>query len=263
MIAPGESKSKPSNIRLRIKRQDKPDAASYFQEFDVAYRPNMNVISCLQAIALKPVTVDGRRTTPVVWDCNCLEEVCGACTMVINGHVRQSCSALVDELLKDTAGGTIELEPMTKFPVVRDLWVDRQRMFNTLRKIKGWVPIDGTHDLGAGPTESPDKQDVRYRLSTCMTCGCCLEACPQFTIDNHFVGAAAISQTRYFNDHKTGAELQGERLDTMMQAGGINDCGNAQNCVKVCPKEIPLTESIAVIGGQTTVHAIKKFFSGK
>ncbi|MCC6271414.1 MAG: succinate dehydrogenase iron-sulfur subunit, partial [Microbacteriaceae bacterium] len=57
--------------------------------------------------------------------------------------------------------------------------------------------------------------------------------------------------------------LAGERLDELMRPGGISDCGNAQNCVKVCPKEIPLTESIGAMGRQVTIHAIKKFFTGK
>jgi len=257
------STDKNRTITFHIKRQDDPKSDPYWVDFKIPYRPNLNVISCLQQIAANPVTTEGKHVTPVVWDCNCLEEVCGACTMVINGRVRQSCSALVDNLLKITGDDTITLEPMTKFPVIRDLWVDRSRMFEALKKIKGWVPIDGTHALGAGPTESPEKQDVRYKLSTCMSCACCVEACPQFTIDNNFIGAAAISQARYFNDHATGATLKGERLDTLSEEGGITDCGNAQNCVKVCPKEIPLTESIAEIGRQTTIHAIKKFFSGK
>ena len=80
----------------------------------------MNVISVLQQIAANPRTIDGRGVAPVAWDCNCLEEVCGACTMVINGRVRQACSALVDRLLEDNPD-EIELRPMTKFPVVRDL----------------------------------------------------------------------------------------------------------------------------------------------
>ena len=248
-------------IQLKIQRQDTPTAAPYWQAFAVPYRPNMNIIRCLQYIAANPVTVDGRKTTPVVWDCNCLEEVCGACTMVINGRVRQSCSALVDELLE--AGPTITLRPMTKFPVVRDLFVDRSRMFNDLKRTKGWIPIDGLYSLGPGPTESPADQDVRYALSRCMTCGCCLEVCPQYTKGNHFVGASVISQVRYFNTHPIGAHNADERLDTMRQPGGVADCGNAQNCVKACPKEIPLTESIADVGRMTTIHAIKQFFRGK
>jgi len=249
-----------NSVRFTIKRQDSSKSIPYWEEFDVPYQSGSNVISCLQSIAAHPTTTTGHEVSPVVWDCNCLEEVCGACTMVINGTDRESCSALIDTLVKERP--TITLEPMTKFPVVRDLMVDRHRMFDSLIKVKGWVPIDGTHALGPGPTESPEQQDLRYALSRCMTCGCCLEACPQYLPDNNFIGAAAISQVRYFNAHKTGDVLRDERLEAMEQPGGITDCGNAQNCVKVCPKDIPLTESIAAIGRQTTVHAIKKFFSG-
>ncbi len=248
-------------IQLKIKRQDDQSASPYWQTFSIPYRPNMNVISCLQYIAAHPTTADGTETTPVVWDCSCLEEVCGACTMVINGEVRQSCSALVDRLLEED--DSIKLEPMTKFPVVRDLFVDRSRLFEDLKKTQGWVPIDGLYSLGPGPWESPAKQDTRYDLSRCMSCGCCLEVCPQYTRNNNFVGAAVISQVRYFNTHPIGANNAAERLNAMMEPGGISDCGNAQNCVKVCPKDIPLTESIADVGRMTTIHSIKQFFRGE
>ncbi len=256
----------PSTVRIKVKRQDRPDTDPYWQPFDVPFVANANIISCLQQIASKPVTADGRRVAPVAWDCNCLEEVCGACTMVINGVARQSCSTLLHELVSDGTGTTDEpivLEPMSKFPVLRDLFVDRSRMFNNLKAIKGWVPIDGTTSLGSGPKEDQASQDMRYALSRCMTCGCCLEACPQFTFDNDFVGAQVIGQALYFNMHETGAELKDDRLEAMEAPGGIADCGNAQNCVKVCPKELPLTEAIASVGRQTTVHAIKSFFTGK
>ena len=61
----------------------------------------------------------------------------------------------------------------------------------------------------------------------------------------------------------TGKQLKGDRLDELMGAGGVSDCGNAQNCVKVCPKEIPLTESIGAMGRAVTIHSIARFFSGK
>ncbi len=250
-------------VLFRIRRQDRPGDAPYWQEFAVPYKPNLNVISCLQQIAANPVTTGGQQTTPVVWDCNCLEEVCGACTQVINGRVRQSCSALIDDLLQETDGEAIVLEPMTKFPVIRDLFVDRSRMYRNLERIRGWVPIDGTHALGAGPAESPGKQETRYDLSRCMTCGCCLEACPQFLLDNNFIGANTIGQVHYFNLHETGRELADDRLEVLESAGGVSDCGNAQNCVKVCPKDIPLTEAIAAVGRQVTFHSIRQFFSGR
>ena len=76
-------------IRLRVKRQDDSRATPYWQEFDIPYKPQHNVISVLMEIRRQPVTSDGTATTPVVWEASCLEEVCGACTMRVNGHVRQ------------------------------------------------------------------------------------------------------------------------------------------------------------------------------
>src|SRR3954470_22126197 len=132
-------------IVIRIRRQDGPDKASRWEEFAVPYRPQMNIISCLQWIAANPTTTDGKKTSSPVWDSGCLEEVCGACTMIINGKVRQSCSTLVEKLSED--GGPIMLEPMSKFPLVRDLFLDRDRLFKDLQRVKAWVPIDGTFDL--------------------------------------------------------------------------------------------------------------------
>jgi len=261
-------------VRFRVLRSDGPSKPSRWEEFDVPVQSSTegsgsaNVISCLQWIAANPETVSGQKTTPVSYDSGCLEEVCGACTMVINGQARQACSCLIDQHAPND-GDVITLEPMSKFPITRDLFVDRARLFGALKRINGWVPIDGTYDLGAGPQESPDKQQTRYKLSECMSCGCCLEACPQYTLeadeqswDGAFVGAAVISQVRYFNLHGTGKQLEKLRLDVLSEKGGVSDCGNSQNCVKVCPKEIPLSESIGAMGRSVTVHKIKEFFSG-
>ena len=281
MIAPAHGSSKPNSFEVRILRQDAPGESSYWERHRVTYEPEMNVISVLQRIAAQATTVDGKSTTPVAWDCNCLEEVCGACTMLINGRTRQACSALVDQLLVDDAEG-IELRPMSKFPVHRDLVVNRRRIFRALEKQQAWVEVDDYIDRGPGPRESQQAQAVRYPLSECMTCGCCLEACPQYlkidverrpgetdaeysarereAYDQGFVGAHAISQVMLFNDHGTGKMKAGDRLDALMGPGGIQVCGNAQNCVAVCPKNIPLTRSIARAGRQTTKRVITRWF---
>ena len=52
-----------------------------------------------------------------------------------------------------------------------------------------------------------------------------------------------------------------ERLDAIMDVGGVTDCGNAQNCIKVCPKQIPLTKSIAQLNRETTIHGIKRWLN--
>ena len=160
----------------------------------------MNVISALMEIAAEPGRrADGKATTPITYDSNCLEEVCGSCAMLINGKARMACSALIDNLEQP-----IRLEPFSKFPVVRDLAVDRSVMFENLKAVKAWVPIDGTYDLGSGPRMSAEEQEAAYPLSRCISCCCCMEACPQFNEDTGFVGAATISQVRLFNTHPDG-----------------------------------------------------------
>jgi succinate dehydrogenase / fumarate reductase iron-sulfur subunit len=237
-------------VKLKIKRQDSPTAAARWEEFEVPWKPQMNVISALMEIRKNPVTSDGKRVTPVVWEAVCLEEVCGSCTMIVNGRVRQSCTALVDQIAPN--GEAIRLEPMTKFPLVRDLIVDRSRMFENLNRAKAWVFLDGTHALGPGPRVAPEVQEEAYPLSRCMTCGCCVEACPNVNDSSPFMGPAVISQVRLFNMHPSGKMNANERLDAIMGEGGIADCGKAQNCVEVCPKEIPLVDSIAAVSRQAT-----------
>ena len=127
-------------------------------------------------------------------------------------------------------------------------------MFEALKRVKAWIPIDGTYDLGPGPRMPEAERESAYELSKCMTCGNCLDVCPQVNDRSEFIGAAAISQVRLFNTHPTGKMNADERLDTLMGEGGINDCGNAQNCVRVCPKSIPLTTSIAAMYRATTIR---------
>lgn len=242
-------------VRFTIKRQDTPQSKPYWEEFDLRWRPGMNVISSLMDIAMNPVDRHGKATTPIVYDSNCLEEVCGSCAMVINGKGRMACSALVDKLDQP-----IKLEPLTRFPVIRDLSVDRSVLFENLKRVKAWVPVDGTYDLGSGPRVEPQVQEQMYPLSRCISCCLCLEVCPQVTPATRFVGAAIINQVRLFNEHPTGKALKHERLEAMMGDGGIHECAYAQNCVKICPKEIPLTTSISKVYGQTMRQAIGDLF---
>src|ERR1700732_4384354 len=197
----------PSTIKVEIKRQSNPNAPATTEKFEVPYRPGINITSLLGEIALNPVDVSGRPTTPTTYDSNCLEEICGSCAMLINGRARMACSALVDNLEQP-----IKVEPLSKFPLVRDLQVDRSVLFENLMRVKAWVPVDGTYDLGSGPRVYPQQQEANYPLSNCISCCCCMEVCPQFNEDTNFVGAATIAQVKLFNSHPSGMVLKEERL---------------------------------------------------
>jgi len=233
----------------------------YWEEFELPLHPYVNVISALMEIQKNPITKDGRKVTPVVWEQGCLEEVCGSCSMLINSKPRQACTALIEKIIKETGNSVITLSPLSKFPLVRDLIVDRTIMFENLKRVHAWVDVDGAYDRGSGPKISQEKQEMMYSISQCMTCGCCVEACPQSNDHSKFVGPQIFSQVRFFNANPIGKMKKGERLRAVMGEGGISDCGNAQNCQRVCPKKLPLLDSIAAIGRDVNLQALKELFS--
>ena len=205
-------------VTLKIRRQADPEAKPYWEEFELPWKAGMNVISAMMEIAANPVTRTGKATAPITYDSNCLEEVCGSCAMLINGRARMACSALVEKLDQP-----IRLEPFSKFPVVRDLAVDRNVIFENLKAVKAWIPVDGTYDLGPGPRLSAREQEEAYPISRCISCCCCMEACPQFNDKTGFVGAATIAQVKLFNTHPTGKMQKHERLAALMGDGGIQE----------------------------------------
>ena len=153
-------------VPFKIKRQFGPDLDPYWENFEIPHSPNSNVISYLMDIRKNPVNADGIKVPPIVWDC-----------MSGRGmwYVYHENQRTGETVLFCTGGQTqvdvIVLEPMSKFPVNRDLSVDRSRMFDALKKVQAWVPVDGYHDLGPGERIYPEHQKVAYELSKCMTCG--------------------------------------------------------------------------------------------
>jgi succinate dehydrogenase / fumarate reductase iron-sulfur subunit len=243
---------------LRIRRGS--PGKQYWEEFELENGPQ-NVIASLMEIQKNPVNIKGERVAPVSWEDGCLEEVCGSCSMLVNGRPVQACTALIQPIIDATHKRTITLAPFTKFPLIRDLMIDRTVMFDKLKKVNAWIETDGYYESGPGPKISQEKQEIMYSLSTCMTCGCCAEACPQINDNSEFIGPAAISQVRLFNAHPSGKLDRKKRLHPLMEEGGISGCGNAQNCVRVCPKDIPLTDSIAAVGRDVTLQALRDLFS--
>src|SRR5436189_6280985 len=101
----------PETIEFKIQRRDKIDGDAYWETFELPYRRNLNVISAVMDIRKNPVTIEGKQTTPPEWDMSCLEQDCGICTMIIDGRVRQSCSALIADRQLEPGEDTVPREP--------------------------------------------------------------------------------------------------------------------------------------------------------
>jgi len=131
---------------------------------------------------------------------------------------------------------------MSKFPIVRDLIVDRSRMFENLTTHQGRIPVRRLLQTSAPAQRSirnPGQQRRPLALHDLRLLP--RRPAPSSRLDNAFVGAQVLSQVRYSTRHPTGKVDPTSALKSSWAMAAITDCGNAQNCVKVCPKEIPLT----------------------
>lgn len=166
---------------LKIQRYDKDTQKSWWQSFQYeSEQEHVTVATVLRELNCKNplMDVDGNIAAEIKWECNCLQKKCGACAMLVNGMPMLAC----DANLEDDCHETIELAPLSKFPVVEDLIVDRKIMFDNLRKMQIW--LDGHADL-----KTPEET---LEASKCLQCGCCLEICVSFTPEDEFVGTAGM-----------------------------------------------------------------------
>ena len=134
-------------------------------------------------------------------------------------------------------------------------------MFESLKRIHGWIEVDGTWDVKDAPIQNPHTAETAYEISHCMTCGCCLEACPNVGPQSDFIGPSPTVQAYLFNLHPLGKFDAPTRLNALMEKGGITSCGNSQNCVEACPKNIKLTTYLAQLNRDVNKQALKNIFN--
>lgn len=241
-------------IHLKIRRQDSPEGLSYWEEFYVPYEEGMSVIEALRLVGRSPETQEGLPTSPVVWDHNCMQAVCGSCSMIINGKVRLACSTFVEDLDQP-----IVLEPMSKFPVFRDLRVDRSAIFEHLKEIKPWVEIDSLFDQDITAYQSSELNAAIRVFSECVMCGSCVESCPEVNERSHFAGAFLVMQAYVANLKDSKNSSLSHRMNFIKGPSGIDGCDNTQNCEKVCPKDIPLNKAISHMQWDISKYSLISF----
>ncbi len=216
---------------IQIKRQGNRTSECYWQEFFFEGDNNPSVASVLRALNARTPLVDcsGKESTPIFWECGCMVRKCGACAMRINGIPRLACSTFLNALKVKK----IILEPLSKFPVVKDLAVDRSAIFEKLKDIHLWLESDAFITDYA--------QERCYQSARCLLCGCCLEVCPNFSVSGKFAGAIAPVNTfrvlneEQDNDHKA-------KISALYKQFYFERCGKSLSCQNICPAGIPVEE---------------------
>ncbi len=210
-------------ILFEITRQKSPAEKPYVQSVE------LETTDTTLARALELINAGQLSDDPVQWDCSCRQKKCGACAMLINGRPRLAC----DTMLSEFPNGKVTLAPLRKFPVVRDLAVDRSVMFDALKNLGAWLEDEAGED-GTG---------MAYDASRCLQCGCCLEVCPNFYAGGKFFGASALTPASRLIAQ--ASKEDGKRLSNTYKAHFYNGCGKSLACRDICPAGID-TERLLV-----------------
>ena len=233
--------NQPSQTKtLRIARYNpEKDSEKQFMEFSVPVEKWTTVLETI-------LDVKQHHDHSVGVRYSCRQATCGSCGMIINGKPRLACFTKVSELDSDV----VTVEPMNNFPIIRDLAVKFERLFDTHHKIKPYLDRDDT-ELESDAKEflqSPEELEQYIQFANCIKCGLCNSACPTMATDSSFVGPQALAQAyRYVADSRDKGK--DSRLKIIDESHGIWRCHFAGSCSQVCPKGVDPAMGIQLLRG--------------
>jgi succinate dehydrogenase / fumarate reductase iron-sulfur subunit len=218
-------------MNVRIKRQKSPDSPAYWQSFSYDGPKHVPISALLDALNYTDdlYDIEGAPADRIRWECSCMQAMCGGCAMVINGTPALACQTFADEV----KGEEIILEPLSKFPVIADLTVDRSAIYEQLIKAKAFLDGSACADKG--------QHKQQYDVAKCLKCGLCLEVCPNYHPGGEFYGALLANESYLIASQTKGKAVQAKKEYDAHFASG---CSKALSCQSVCPMGIETLTSI-------------------
>ena len=215
---------------VKIKRQRSFDSEAYWQSFNYDGPTHVTVSAILDALNYTDdlFDIDGKPASRIRWECSCMQATCGGCAMVINNIPSLACETYVDKL----KGNELVIEPLSKFPVVADLIVDRSIIYQNLNRAKAYL-----EEIALADNKQFEQQ---YSVAKCLKCGLCLEVCPNYKRGENFFGATFANESYLLNSQSTDKTALVKEYKTHFGSG----CSKALSCQKVCPMKIDTITSI-------------------
>lgn len=216
---------------VKIKRQRDSESTPYWQSFSYTGAKHVTVSALLDALNYTDdlFDIEGNPAARISWECSCMQSTCGGCAMVINGVPALACATFADSI----KGETLILEPLSKFPVVTDLIVDRSIIYEHLIQAKAYL-----EDLAANDKRQYEQQ---YSVAKCLKCGLCLEVCPNYLPGGDFYGAVLANESYLVASQS--ADKNAPVIKEYKKHFGAG-CSKALSCQSVCPMEIETITSI-------------------
>jgi fumarate reductase iron-sulfur subunit len=231
-------------IAIECLRYDpETEQAPRWQSYEVPFTDDMSVLQGLQYIKDH---LDGSLTFR--WSCRMA--ICGSCGAMVNGTPTLSC----ETFLRDLLPGPVRIEPLSHFPIVRDLVIDHGDFLKKLELVKPWL-IPGEQPKGTH-LQTPEQMEEYYQYSKCINCMLCYAACPQYGLNQEFAGPAALALLHRYNadsrDHGTA-----ERMQVVNAEDGVWGCTLVGYCSEVCPKDVDPARAI----NQNKINSTKDYFT--
>jgi fumarate reductase iron-sulfur subunit len=235
-------------LRYRPENETEP----VWQSFMVPYSEDMSILQALQHIK---DDMDG--TLSFRWSCRMA--ICGSCGMMVNGKPHLSCQTFVRDFLP----GPVKIEALSHFPIVRDLMVDVEPFIAKLESVKPWIIPREERALAQGEyLQTPEQMAQFEQFSGCINCMLCYAACPQFGLDNEFLGPGVLALLHRYNaDSRDGGKEQ--RMPMLSAQEGVWSCTAVGYCSQVCPKEVDPANAVNQNKVNSALDYFIKFLSPK
>jgi succinate dehydrogenase / fumarate reductase iron-sulfur subunit len=228
-------------LRLKIWRQEGPHATGRFVTYEAAeVSPDMSFLEMLDVLN-EELQLKGE--TPIAFDHDCREGICGSCAMMVDGipHGPQQSTTVCQLHMRHYRDGeTIVIEPWRAraFPVIRDLVVDRGAL-DRIIQAGGYISVaTGNAPEANSVPIGKDMVDRAMDAAQCIGCGACVAACPNASA-MLFTAAKAthlglLPQGQPERSHRAVNMVR--QMDLEMFGG----CTNFGECSEACPKDIGL-----------------------
>jgi len=241
------------NFNLRVWRQASANAPGAFANYPAANIPSDASFLEMLDIVNEDLALKGG--SPIAFDHDCREGICGMCSLVINGvpHGPERATTTCQLYMRHFKDGeTIYIEPFRAgaFPLIKDLIVDRSA-FDRIQQAGGFITARaGSAQDGNAIPVPKQNADRAMDAAACIGCGACVAACPNASA-MLFVGA----KVSHLGLLPQGQPERMQRVLDMvrtMDKEGFGNCSNHYECEAVCPAEI----SVAFIARMNRDYAV-------
>jgi len=228
-------------VVLHVWRQSGPKAEGAFERYEV---PDANEhMSFLEMLDVLNERLLAEGESPIAFDSDCREGICGTCGFMIDGVAhgpRRATTVCQLHMREFQDGAELWLEPWRSaaFPVVRDLVVDRSA-FDRIIQAGGYVSVNtgSAQDANSIPVPKPNA-DRAFEAAACIGCGACVAQCPNGAAQ--LFTSAKVSHLALLPQGQPERLLRVEKMVDRMEQERFGTCSNFRECEAVCPKEVSI-----------------------